>query len=44
MAAEDSNSHLDVLAQLAELLNDDSRIQSCVNMNSSQELYEEFVK
>jgi PTS system ascorbate-specific IIA component len=44
LAAEDSNSHLDVLAQLAELLNDDSRIQSCVNMNSSQELYEEFVK
>lgn len=44
LAAEDSNSHLDVLAQLAELLNDDNRIQLCVNMNSTQELYEEFTR
>lgn len=44
LAAEDSNSHLDVLAQLAELLNDDSRIQHCVNMNSPEELFQEFVK
>ncbi len=44
LAAEDSNSHLDVLAQLAELLNDDSRIKLCVNMNSALELYEEFIR
>lgn len=44
LAAEDSNSHLDVLAQLAELLNDDSRIQLCVNMDSREKLYEEFIR
>ncbi|NBK92653.1 PTS sugar transporter subunit IIA [bacterium 1XD21-13] len=44
LAAEDSNSHLDVLAQLAELLNDDSRIKLCVNMDSTEKLYEEFVR
>lgn len=44
LAAEDSNSHLEALQQLAELLSDDERIKKCAEMTDSESLYAEFSK
>lgn len=44
LCAEDSNSHLDMLQQLAEVLMDEEWVQKCIQMSSPEELYEEIVK
>ena len=44
LAAEDSQSHLEVLQQIAEILTDEKRIQSFMKMNDVDSLYYEFVR
>lgn len=43
LAAEDSNSHIEVLKHLADLLADEKRIQSFLKINDVNKLYEEFI-
>lgn len=44
IAAEDSQSHLGVLKQIAEMISDENRIKFLIEINDAQSLYEEFVK
>lgn len=44
LAAEDSESHLEVLQQIAKILSDEKRIQSLMEMKDVDSLFEEFVK
>lgn len=44
LCAQDSNSHLEMLQQLAEVMVDEERIQKCIQMEDSDELYEEIVR
>lgn len=43
IAAEDSQSHLEVIQQIAELISDEERIQSLTEIEDAECLYEEFV-
>jgi PTS system ascorbate-specific IIA component len=43
LAAEDSQSHLEVLQQIAEIISDEKRIQSLTEVTDAESLYEEFV-
>lgn len=44
LCAQDSNSHLDMLQQLAEVMMDEERVQKCIQMTDPDELYEEITK
>lgn len=44
LCAQDSSSHLDMLQELAEVMMDEERVQKCIGMSSTKELYEEIVK
>lgn len=43
LAAEDSQSHLEVLQQIAEILSDTKKLQSVIKADNADNLYEEFV-
>lgn len=43
LAAEDSESHLEALQQIAEIISDEERIKSLVEMKDADSLYEEFI-
>jgi ascorbate PTS system EIIA or EIIAB component len=43
MAAEDSQSHLAVLQQLAEIISNEKRLKSLTGKNDPESLYKEFV-
>lgn len=43
LCAQDSNSHLEMLQELAEILMDETRVQKCVQMTDATALYEEIV-
>jgi len=44
LAAEDSQSHIEVLRHIAELLADEKRIQTFIEINDAARLYEEFIR
>lgn len=43
LAAEDSESHLEALQQIAEIISDEKRIETLMKMKDPASLYEEFV-
>jgi mannitol/fructose-specific phosphotransferase system IIA component (Ntr-type) len=43
LAAEDSQSHLKVLKQIAEILSDSKKLQSIIKADDADNLYERFV-
>ncbi len=43
LCAQDSNSHLEMLQELAEILMDEARVQKCVQMTDAAALYQEIV-
>ena len=43
LCAQDSNSHLEMLQELAEILMDEARVQKCVEMTDAAALYQEIV-
>lgn len=44
LCATDSNSHLEMLQELAEIMMDESRVEKCVQMETPEALYEEITK
>lgn len=43
LAAEDSESHLEALQQIAEIISDEKQVKSLVEMKDADSLYEEFI-
>ena len=43
LCAQDSNSHLEMLQELAEILMDEARVQKCAQMTDAAALYQEIV-
>lgn len=44
LAATDSESHLEVLSELAEVLMDEEKVTRLIEANSSQAFYDELTK
>ena len=44
LCAADSNSHLDMLRDLAEIMMDEARVEKCIQMETPEALYEEITK
>ena len=44
LCATDSNSHLEMLQELVEIMMDESRVEKCVQMETPEALYEEITK
>lgn len=44
LCAEDSNKHLEMLQELAEIMMDESRVEQCVQAETAEALYEEITK
>lgn len=43
LAAEDSQSHLKVLQQIAEIISDSKQLQSFLKINDAESLYKKFI-
>jgi len=44
LAAKDSNSHLDALMEISELLSDETTVQKILESSDTEELYQYFTK
>lgn len=44
LCAADSNSHLDMLRELAEIMMDEARVEKCIRIETPEALYEEITK
>lgn len=44
LCAQDSNSHLDMLQQLAQVMMDEARVQACIEMPDAAALYQQIIE